>query len=312
MYGIPNMKLDKSVVSRRTELMAELGIEFRLNTDAADSAVAARLAEEFDAVVVAAGACAARGVRAEGFEEGLASGDVVYAVDYLTEQTRALLEGREPAISAAGKDVVVIGGGDTGNDCMGTAVRQGARTVRQLEYGPCAPEQRAASNAWPEWPNVKKTDYGQEEAIALQGDDLREWCADTQRVLLDVDGRVRGLQVHSLDWSAGKPSAVEGSEREIDAQLVLVACGFAGPERGVFDALGVPVATAGRPLPVMEGGATGAAATTHRAELAEGAAAAGRAAVYVAGDARNGSSLVVSSMADALKCAAEVAVDLGL
>ena len=228
------------------------------------------------------------------------------------EQTRALLEGREPAISAAGKDVVVIGGGDTGNDCMGTAVRQGARTVRQLEYGPCAPEQRAASNAWPEWPNVKKTDYGQEEAIALQGDDLREWCADTQRVLLDGDGRVRGLQVHSLDWSAGKPSAVEGSEREIDAQLVLVACGFAGPEHGVFDALGVPVATTGRPLPVMEGGATGAAAATHRAELAEGAAAAGRATVYVAGDARNGSSLVVSSMADALKCAAEVAVDLGL
>ena len=142
MYGIPNMKLDKSVVSRRTELMAELGIEFRLNTDAADRTVAAGLAEGFDAVVVAAGACAARGVRAEGFEEGLASGDVVYAVDYLTEQTRALLEGREPAISAAGKDVVVIGGGDTGNDCMGTAVRQGARTVRQLEYGPCAPEAR--------------------------------------------------------------------------------------------------------------------------------------------------------------------------
>ena len=102
MYGIPNMKLDKSVVSRRTELMAELGIEFRLNTDAADRTVAAGLAEGFDAVVVAAGACAARGVRAEGFEEGLASGDVVYAVDYLTEQTRALLEGREPAISAAG------------------------------------------------------------------------------------------------------------------------------------------------------------------------------------------------------------------
>ena len=312
MYGIPNMKLEKSVVTRRTELMVELGIEFRLNTDAADSAVAAGLAEEFDAVVVAAGACAARGVRAEGFEEGLASGDVVYAVDYLTEQTRALLEGREPAISAEGKDVIVIGGGDTGNDCMGTAVRQGARTVRQLEYGPCAPEVRAASNAWPEWPNVKKTDYGQEEAIALQGDDLREWCADTQRVLLDSDGHVRGLQVHSLNWSAGKPSAVEGSEREIDAQLVLVACGFAGPERGVFDAFGVPVATTGRPLPVMEGGATGAAAATHRAELAEGAAAAGCAAVYVAGDARNGSSLVVSSMADALKCAAEVAVDLGL
>lgn len=119
--------------------MAELGIEFRLNTDAADSAVAAGLAEEFDAVVVAAGACAARGVRAEGFEEGLASGDVVYAVDYLTEQTRALLEGREPAISAAGKDVVVIGGGDTGNDCMGTAVRRARARCASWNTAPARP-----------------------------------------------------------------------------------------------------------------------------------------------------------------------------
>lgn len=305
MYGIPNMKLDKSVVQRRVDLMAELGIEFRLGVDAADSAVAAALADEFDAVVVAAGACQARGVNAEGFDAGLASGDVVYAVDYLGEQTRALLEGREPAITAAGKDVVVIGGGDTGNDCMGTAVRQGARTVRQLEYGPCAPEERAASNAWPEWPNVKKTDYGQEEAVVLQGADLREWCADTQKVLLDEAGHVRGLQVRTFDWSAGKPQAVEGSEREIDAQLVLVSCGFAGPEHGVFDAFGVPLATQGRALPVMAG-----SCTSHRALRAEDAA--GSATIYAAGDARNGSSLVVNAMADALKCAAEVAGDLGL
>ena len=312
MYGIPNMKLDKSVVSRRTELMAELGIEFRLSTDAADPAVAAALADEFDAVVVAAGSCAARGVRAEGFEEGLAAGDVVYAVDYLTEQTRALLEGRAPKISAEGKDVVVIGGGDTGNDCMGTAVRQGARTVRQLEYGPCSPEERAASNLWPEWPNVKKTDYGQEEAIALQGEDLREWCADTQRILLGEDGRVHGIQVHTLDWSAGKPQHVEGSEREYAAQLVLVACGFSGPERGVFDAFGVPMTQTGRSLPVMDDGAAGAASQTHRVELVEDAKSAGKAAVYAAGDARNGSSLVVNAMADALTCAAEVASGLGL
>ena len=304
MYGIPNMKLDKSVVKRRTDLMAELGIEFRLGVDAADADVAAGLVAEFDAVVVAAGACKARGVGAEGFDAGVAAGDVVYAVDYLTDQTRALLEGRKPAISAEGKDVVVIGGGDTGNDCMGTAVRQGARTVRQLEYGPRAPKERAASNLWPEWPNVAKTDYGQEEAIALQGDDLREWCADTQKVLLDDAGHVRGLQVRSFDWSAGKPESVEGSEREVDAQLVLVACGFAGPEGGVFDAFGVPLATQGRPLPVM------AAGDSHRAMRA--AAGKDDAAVYVAGDARTGSSLVVNAMADALKCAAEVASDLGL
>jgi len=152
---------------------------------------------------------------------------------------------------------------------------------------------------------VKKTDYGQEEAAALQGADLREWCADTQKVLLDEAGHVRGLQVRTFDWSAGKPQAVEGSEREIDAQLVLVACGFAGPERGVFDAFGVPLATQGRALPVMAGGCN-----SHRALRAEGAA--GSATIYAAGDARNGSSLVVNAMADALKCAAEVAGDLGL
>ena len=172
--------------------------------------MAAGLVAEFDAVVVAAGACKARGVGAEGFDAGVVAGDVVYAVDYLTEQTRALLEGRKPAISAEGKDVVVIGGGDTGNDCMGTAVRQGARTVRQLEYGPRAPKERAASNLWPEWPNVAKTDYGQEEAIALQGDDLREWCADTQKVLLDDAGRARSAGA-LVRWSAGKPEPVAGS-----------------------------------------------------------------------------------------------------
>ena len=296
MYGIPNMKLEKSVVQRRVDLMVELGIEFRFGVDAADADVAAGLADEFDAVVIAAGACAPRGVGAEGFDEGLATGDVMYAVDYLSEQTRALLEGREPAITAAGKQVVVIGGGDTGNDCMGTAVRQGAKSVRQLEYGPCAPEQRAAANLWPEWPIVKKTDYGQEEAAAMQGEDLREWCADTQKVLVE-GGHVTGIQVHTFDWSSGKPVHVEGSERTYDAQLVLVACGFSGPERGVFDAFGVPVATEGRPLPVMEG-------ATHRA--------AGKSGIYAAGDAKNGSSLVVNAMVDALKCAAEVASDLGL
>ena len=298
MYGIPNMKLDKAIVRRRTDLMAELGIEFRLGVDASDPAVAAALADEFDAVVLAVGAGAARGVRAEGFERGLEAGSVVYAVDYLTQATCALLDGGEPAVSAAGKDVVVIGGGDTGNDCMGTAVRQGARSVRQLEYGLRAPEQRTAANQWPEWPNVRKTDYGQEEAIALQGEDLREWQADTRAFLFDEAGTLRGLRVQKLDWSAGKPVDVEGGAREVPAQLVLVACGFSGPERGVLDAFGVPVATEGRPLPVI------AASDSHRAAQA--------ASTYVAGDTRNGSSLVVNAMADALKCAAEVADDLGL
>lgn len=301
MYGIPNMKLDKSVVTRRVRLMEELGIEFRLGVDAADPAVAKALASEFDAVVVAAGACKPRGLGATGFAEGLTSGGVAYAVDYLTSATRSVLDGGAPAIDAAGKDVVVIGGGDTGNDCLGTAVRQGARSVRQFEFLSCPPQERAAGDAWPQWPNVKKTDYGQAEAIELMGGEMREWGIDTLEVLRGEDGAVSGLCVVDLDWSHGKPERVEGSEREVPAQLVLIACGFTGPEKSVFDAFGVGLAQKGRPLPVM------ATPASHRT-----AASIGTTPVFAAGDARNGSSLVVSAMADALACAAEVASTLKL
>ena len=230
---------------------------------------------------------------------------VVYAVDYLTASTVSVLDGGEPAVNARGLDVVVIGGGDTGNDCVGTAVRQGARSVRQFEFLPAAPDARAASNPWPQWPNVKKTDYGQQEAIAAMGGEMRAWGVDTLEVLLDKKGAAAGLRVVDLDWSAGKPERIAGSEHEVPAQLVLIACGFTGPEHSVFEAVGVPVATAGRPLPVM------ASEGSHLAARVDGVAA-DAAPVYVAGDARNGSSLVVSAMADALACAAEVAETLGL
>ena len=272
--------------------------------DASDPEVARGLADEFDAVVVAAGACAPRGLGADGYGEGLAAGGVVYAVDYLTAATKAVLDGGAPAVSAAGKDVVVIGGGDTGNDCLGTAVREGAKSVRQFEFLPCPPEKRLASNGWPEWPNVKKTDYGQVEAIDLMGGEMREWGIDTLEVLFDEAGAVRGLRVADLDWSHGKPERVAGSEREVPAQLVLIACGFTGPEHSVFDAFGVEVAKQGRPLPVM------ASRSSHRAVAVEGAALS--TPVFAAGDARNGSTLVVTSMADSLACAGEVAEALGL
>ncbi len=300
MYGIPNMKLEKSVVTRRVELMKELGIEFRLSTDASDPKVATALAEEFDAVVVAAGAGTPRGLGAAGFAEGLAAGGVVYAVDYLTSATKSVLDGGEPAIDAAGKDVIVIGGGDTGNDCLGTAVRQGAKSVRQFEFLSCPPEEALPTNQWPEWPNVKKTDYGQAEAIELMGGEMREWGIDTTDVLFDAAGAVSGLKVVSLDWGAGKPERVEDSARELPAQLVLIACGFTGPEHSVMDAFGVKMAETGRPLPVM------ASPESHRA------VASGKTPVFAAGDARNGSTLVVTSMADSLACVAEVAEELGL
>ena len=295
MYGIPNMKLEKQVVERRVRLMEELGVEFCLETDAAEKDVASGLLASSDAVVVAVGARAPRGLSAAGFDAGLATGGVVFAVDYLAASTRALLDGGAPAVSAEGLDVVVIGGGDTGNDCLGTAVRQGARSVRQLEFLPRPAEPGPGAVRWPEWPSTLKTDYGQQEAIALMGGEMRSWAADTREVLLGPDGAVRGLVVADVDWSGGRPEPVAGSEREVPAQLVLVACGFTGPERGVLEALGAGAGERG--LPACEPG-------THRA------AGAGR--VYVAGDARTGSSLVVSAIADAMACAGEVAADLGL
>ena len=294
-YGIPNMKLPKEVVARRVALMGELGIEFLLNTDAAEKDVAQELLAGSDAVVLAAGARAPRGLAATGFEAGLASGGVAWAVDYLTASTRSLLDGGEPAVSAEGRDVVVIGGGDTGNDCLGTAVRQGARSVAQIEFLPRPAEPGPGVTRWPEWPATLKTDYGQAEAIELMGGEMRSWGVDTLEVLLDDAGAVRGLAVADLDWSGGRPERVAGSEREIPAQLVLVACGFTGPERGVLDAFGVR--TGERGLPVV-------AAGSHRAEAA--------APVFLAGDVRTGSSLVVSAIADAMACASEVAEALGL
>ena len=240
MYGIPNMKLEKSVVERRVALMRELGIVFELGADVTNPAVAAKL-NGFDAVVVAAGARAPRGLSATNVD----APGVVYAVDYLTASTVSVLDGGEPAVNARGLDVVVIGGGDTGNDCVGTAVRQGARSVRQFEFLPAAPDKRAASNPWPQWPNVKKTDYGQQEAIAAMGGEMRAWGVDTLEVLLDKKGAAAGLRVVDLDWSAGKPERIAGSEHEVPAQLVLIACGFTGPERSVFEAVGVPAGRCG-------------------------------------------------------------------
>lgn len=299
MYGIPNMKLPKGIVERRIDFLRNNGIAFELNTDATDPAVADRLRRDFDAVLVAVGAADARGLNAPGADaEG-----VVFAVDYLTEATRSVVAGGEPADTAKGLDVVVIGGGDTGTDCVATAIRQGAKSVQQLEYNAAPPEDRHITNPWPEWPNVKKTDYGQQEAIAFMGGEMREWGVDTLEVLLGKDG-VSGIKVVDLDWSAGAPKRVASSERVMPAQLVLVACGFTGPKRGVLDALGVRMPESGRMLPVM------AEAGSHRCEPVD--ASQGETPVYAAGDARNGSSLVVSAIADAMACASEVAQGLGL
>lgn len=277
MYGIPHMKLPKDVVQRRIDLLRESGVELRLCTDASEPDVAAALLEGSDAVVVAVGARDAR-------RPGVPGADlpgIVLAIDYLTSATRHLLDGGEPRIDAKGLDVVVIGGGDTGTDCVATAIRQGAKSVVQLEFLPEPPEGGSARNAWPAWPRVRKDDYGQLEAARVFGHDPRLWGTETLEFLSEGEsegGRVSGLRVVSLDWSNGDPRRIAGSERVLDAQLVLVAMGFAGPEKDVLDALGA------RSNPK----------------------------VFLAGDACTGPSLVVSAIASGLGCATRVAEALGI
>lgn len=292
MYGIPNMKLPKEVVDRRLGLMRESGIDVECGVDASDPVVAERLAKESDAVVLAAGTGNARTLRVPGADlDG-----VTLAVPYLTAQTKAVLSGGKSAISAEGKDVVVIGGGDTGTDCVATALRQGARSIMQLEFLPEPPEKALPTNQWPEWPMVKKTDYGQQEAIEEFDADRRLWATDTLEVM--GEGSVEGLKIVSLDWSNGKPERKEDSVRTLPAQLVILAMGFVGPEAKLVEAFGGGLAKQGRPLPVIEG------------EGHELSGAAGKARVYCAGDTRNGSTIVVNAISDGLACAAEVASDL--
>ncbi len=294
MYGIPNMKLPKEVVERRTSLMASCGINVLCNTNVTDPAVARQLASSHDAVVIATGARKARMLTVPGSD----ADGVVLAVDYLTAATKALLDGNGAQVSAAGRDVVVIGGGDTGTDCVATALRQGAHSVTQLEFLPEPPASRLEGDIWPQWPRVRKDDYGQLEASALQGCDPRQWAVDTLEVLHDEEC-VSGLRVVSLDWSSGKPERLAETERFIPAQLVLLAMGFVGPESQVFEAFGVTRSDDGRHLPQTK---RGSHLTVSESDTP----------VFVAGDCRTGSSLVVNAIADGLACAAEVAETLGL
>jgi glutamate synthase (NADPH/NADH) small chain len=302
VYGIPNMKLPKDVVARRISQMQESGISFKLSTDVCDLDVAGSL-KSYDAVVVAVGAGQPRSLKVPGAD--LAG--VHFAVDYLSSATKAVLESIEPEISAAGLDVVVIGGGDTGTDCVGTALRQGAKSVRQFEFLPEPGETReAVGNPWPEYPSVKKTDYGQLEAKALQGADPRSWAIDTLELHGDK-GTVSGLHVVSLDWSDGKPVRIKGTDEDVAAQLVLLAMGFTGPRAEVYAALGAKVDE-------FRGGVRPKLTekSAHRVEAAVEDGITALVPTFATGDGRNGSSLVVSAIADGLSCAGEVASALSL
>ncbi len=244
MYGIPNMKLDKGIVDRRVKLMVDEGIKFVTGVEVGKDLAAGRLTSEFDAAVLCAGATAARELSIEGRRLR----GVHLAMEFLHANTKALLDHRceEGAfISAKGKNVVVIGGGDTGTDCVGTAIRHGAKRVIQLEIMPQPPDERAADNPWPQWPKVYKLDYGQEEAKALWGEDPRQYAVGTKRFVGDERGAVKELHLVGIEWLRGEggrplgPREIEGTERVIPADLVLLALGFTGPEKGLPGELGL-------------------------------------------------------------------------
>ena len=229
MYGIPSMKLDKSVVDRRVKLLEAEGICFKTGVAVGVDLAAEKLVGDFDAVVLATGSTVPRDLAVEGRD--LAG--VHFAMDFLVASTKALLGGPATTISAAGKNVIVIGGGDTGTDCVGTAIRQGASSVTQLEILPKPPESRAADNPWPQWPKVYKMDYGQEEAAALWGADPRRYLVNTRR-LIGKAGKVTAIETIEIEWAhtpGGRPEICEcpGTEQSVPADLVLIAMGFVGP-----------------------------------------------------------------------------------
>lgn len=245
-YGIPNMKLDKAVIDRRMDLLEKEGIKFVTNTNVGVDITAKELLEQFDRVVLSCGASNPRDIKVPGRD---AKG-IYFAVDFLGKVTKQLLDSRfekVPYELAKDKNVLVIGGGDTGNDCVGTAIRLGAKSVVQLEMMPKPPEKRAENNPWPQWPKVLKTDYGQEEAIAVFGHDPRIYQTTVTEFIKDKKGNVCKAKTVKLksekDPKTGRFSMVpvEGSEEVVPADLVLIAAGFLGSEKYVTDAFGVTV-----------------------------------------------------------------------
>ena len=246
MYGIPNMKLEKSIVQRRVDLLKEEGITFITNTEVGKNFSVDELRNNFDAIVLCCGATSPNDFLKSA--QGRDLKGIYFAMDLLHSNTQQLCDAQANGNQsleniAAGKDVIVIGGGDTGTDCVGTALRQGCRSVTQLEIMPQPPEERAPDNPWPEWPKVYKLDYGQYEAKAQYGQDPRQYLVNTEAFLGDDQGRVSELKVHTIEWKENDgrygPVKVEGSERKIPAQLVLLAMGFSGPEKPLPEQLGL-------------------------------------------------------------------------
>ena len=234
MYGIPNMKLGKDVVDRRVELLSDEGVEFITNVDVGKDITTKELQENFDAVIFATGATKARDLPAENRD---AKG-IYPAMDFLTSNTKSLLDNGQPDqsdLSADGKNVIVIGGGDTGTDCIGTSLRQGAKSIINFELMSRPPEDRSDNNPWPEWPVIFRVDYGHEESSQVFGKDPRHYQLLTKSFIKNSKGNVKGINTINVDFIDGKLLEIEGTEKTWDAELVLLSMGFLSPEHYLSD-----------------------------------------------------------------------------
>lgn len=293
MYGIPNMKLEKNIIDRRIDIMKAEGVEFRTSCNVGKDIKASDILAEYDRVILACGASNPRDIKVPGRE----ANGIYFAVDFLKSTTKSLLDNSlkdGTYISAKGKNVMIIGGGDTGNDCVGTSIRHGAKSVLQLEMMPKLPDERAENNPWPEWPRVCKTDYGQQEAIEVFGSDPRVYQTTVKEFLKDKKGNLKGAVLVKLtpekDEKTGRlmMKEIAGSEYSVDVDLVLIAAGFLGSEGYVTKEFGVE--------------------TNARTNVAtpDGSFATNVKNVFTAGDMHRGQSLVVWAIREGRDAAREV------
>ena len=282
MYGIPNMKLDKSVIKRRRKLMEEEGVRFVTSFDVNTRKKAEKILREYDAVVLCCGAKKARSLDLDGIDKD----GIFNAVTYLKSATEDLVAGRDFRISAEGRDVVIVGGGDTGNDCTATAIRQGARSVTQIEMMPRPPRERPSDNPWPMWPNVEKTDYGQEESMAVFGHDPRVYSSTLSGI--EGDERINAVKVVKVHFDKERKMVMEeGSEKTIPCDLLIIAAGFTGCEDYTARAFSTSLSERN----------TVRTDSDYKTDV-EG--------VFSAGDMRRGQSLVVWAIDEGRKCARSV------
>ena len=288
MYGIPNMKLDKDVVERRVDLMRAEGVRFVTGASVGDGSNGSldirELQSAHDALLLSTGATVPRDLPIEGRDLP----GVHFAMEFLTDNTQSLLAGKTPAMLAEDKDVIVIGGGDTGTDCIGTSLRQSCRSLTNFELFPKPPDARAPNNPWPTWPRIFRVDYGHEESSKKFGQDPRVYSISSTAFVAGEDGRLKGIRTMDVEFKDGKFIDVPGSEREWKADFVFLSMGFLGPEHAVSDPLGLE----------YDNRSNYAADYGQYQTSVEG--------VFAAGDCRRGQSLVVRAINEGREAAREI------